>query len=66
MKPIDALRAATVRAAELLRMENRIGAIEPGKYADLIAVEGNPLDDIGVLGHVRFVMKAGQIYKPLR
>lgn len=66
MKPIDAIRAATVRAAELLRMENRIGAIEPGKYADLIAVEGNPLDDIGVLGNVRFVMKAGQIYKPLR
>ena len=66
MKPIDALRAATVRAAELLRMENRIGAIETGKYADLIAVEGNPLDDIGVLGNVRFVMKAGQVYKLLR
>jgi imidazolonepropionase-like amidohydrolase len=63
MKPIDAIRSATVRAAELLRMEKEIGSIEPGKYADIIAVEGNPVDDIRSLSHVVFVMKAGQVYK---
>jgi imidazolonepropionase-like amidohydrolase len=63
MKPIDAIRSATVRAAELLRMEKEIGKIEPGKYADIIAVEGNPLDDIRALTRVAFVMKAGQVYK---
>ncbi len=63
MQPIDAIRSATVRASELLRMESQIGTIEPGKFADVIAVEGNPLDDIGALGRVAFVMKAGQLYK---
>jgi len=66
MKPIDAIRSATVRAAELLRMEKEIGKIEPGKYADIIAVEGNPLDDISALTRVVFVMKAGQVYKTVR
>jgi len=63
MKPIDAIRTATTRAAELLRMEKQIGTIEPGKYADIIAVEGNPLDDIRALTHVVFVMKSGLVYK---
>lgn len=63
MKPIDAIRSATLRGAELLRMENQIGTIEPGKYADIIAVQGNPLQDISALQNVSFVMKAGQIYK---
>jgi imidazolonepropionase-like amidohydrolase len=62
MKPIEAVRAATVRAAELLRMEKQLGAVEPGKYADIIAVEGNPLEDIRALRRVAFVMKAGQVY----
>ena len=66
MKPIDAIRSATVRASELLRMERSIGTIEPGKFADVIAVEGNPLEDIGALSRVAFVMKAGQVYKPAR
>jgi imidazolonepropionase-like amidohydrolase len=66
MKPIDAIRSATVRGAELLRMEDEIGTIEPGKFADVIAVEGNPLEDIGALGRVTFVMKAGQVYKSPR
>jgi imidazolonepropionase-like amidohydrolase len=44
-------------------MEGQIGTIEPGKFADVIAVEGNPLEDIGALGRVKFVMKAGQVYK---
>jgi imidazolonepropionase-like amidohydrolase len=66
MKPIDAIRAATVRASELLRMEKQIGTIEPGKFADIIAVEGDPLADITTLQRVRFVMKAGQVYKSTR
>ena len=63
MKPLDAIRSATLRGAELLRMEKQIGTIEPGKLADLIAVEGNPLQDIRVLRKVVFVMKAGEVYK---
>ena len=63
MKPIEAIRSATVRAAELLRMERQIGAIEAGKFADIIAVEGNPIDDISALGRVKFVMKSGQVFK---
>jgi len=63
MKPIDAIRTATTRAAELLRMEKQIGSIENGKLADIIAVEGNPVDDIKALTRVVFVMKAGQVYK---
>jgi imidazolonepropionase-like amidohydrolase len=47
-------------------MEKEIGRIEPGKYADIIAVEGNPLDDIRALTRVAFVMKAGQVYKSPR
>jgi imidazolonepropionase-like amidohydrolase len=63
MKPIDAIRTATTRAAELLRMEKQIGSIENGKLADIIAVDGNPVDDIKALTRVVFVMKAGQVYK---
>jgi len=66
MKPIDAIRSATVRSAELLRLERDIGTIEAGKFADVIAVEGNPLDDIGTLSRVAFVMKAGRVYKSAR
>jgi imidazolonepropionase-like amidohydrolase len=66
MKPIDAIRSATVRGAELLRMEDQIGTIEPGKFADVIAVEGNPVENIGALGRVAFVMKAGKVYKSPR
>jgi len=66
MTPIDAIRSSTVRAAELLRMENQIGTIAPGKFADVIAVEGNPLDDIKALQRVVFVMKGGQVYKTPR
>ena len=66
MRPLDAIRSATVRGSELLRLERDIGSIEPGKYADVIAVAGNPLDDIGTLGRVAFVMKAGQVYKSPR
>ena len=61
LKPVDVLRAATVNAAELLRMQDRIGSLEPNKLADLLAVEGDPLKDIGALKQVRFVMKDGQV-----
>jgi imidazolonepropionase-like amidohydrolase len=63
MSPLDALRAATVRGAELLRMERDLGTVEAGKYADVIAVAGDPLSDIGALTDVAFVMKAGRVYK---
>lgn len=60
MSPLDAIRAATVNAARLLGLEAEIGAIEPGKQADIIGVQGDPLGDIGALGRVRFVMKGGK------
>jgi imidazolonepropionase-like amidohydrolase len=63
MTPLDALRAATVRGAELLGMEREVGTLEAGKYADLIAVRGDPLADIGAMEHVVFVMKGGEVVK---
>ena len=63
MAPMQAIQAATVVAAELLRWEGDTGAIAPGYYADIIAVEGDPLDDISVLEKVEFVMKGGVVYK---
>jgi imidazolonepropionase-like amidohydrolase len=63
MSPADAIRTATVNAAELLGWSDRVGAIEPGKYADLIAVDGDPLADISTLQRVKFVMKGGIVYK---
>lgn len=62
MTTIGAIRAATVHAAELLGVDDR-GRIEAGLLADLIAVTGNPLDDVGVLGHVDFVMLGGRLVK---
>ena len=59
MKNTDILRSATLDAATVLRMNDRIGTIEAGKLADLIAVEGNPLDDIGAMQRIVFVMKDG-------
>ncbi|NBD08371.1 amidohydrolase family protein [Corallococcus sp. c25j21] len=61
LKPVEILRAATVNAAELLRMQDRVGSLEPNKLADLLAVEGDPLKDIRALKQVRFVMKDGQV-----
>ncbi len=63
MSPLEAIRAATVRGAELLRLEKEIGTVEAGKAADVIAVEGDPLKDIAVLTRVGFVMKGGAVYK---
>ncbi len=61
MTPLEAIRAATVNAADLLGRNDR-GAIAPGKLADVIAVPGNPLQDIRVLQRVSFVMKGGEVY----
>jgi imidazolonepropionase-like amidohydrolase len=63
MTPLEALQAATVNGAELLGMSQQIGAIEPGKYADIIAVNGDPLRDIAVMDQVVFVMKGGEVIK---
>lgn len=63
MKTWDILRAATVNAAELLRLGAQTGALQPGKLADIIAVEGNPLDDIRAMERVVFVMKGGKRVK---
>jgi imidazolonepropionase-like amidohydrolase len=63
MTPLQAIRAATLNAAELMGWQDRVGAIEAGKYADLIAVVGDPLNDIAVLQKVKFVMKGGKVVK---
>jgi imidazolonepropionase-like amidohydrolase len=63
MTPIQAIQAATVSAADLLGVREKLGSIRPGKLADLIAVRGAPLGDVRVLEDVRFVMKQGQVYK---
>ena len=63
MTPLGAIQAATLNAAELMGWKDRVGALEPGYYADLIAVEGDPTADITVLERVRFVMKGGKVYR---
>ena len=63
MKPLEAIRASTTEAAALIGIENQAGAIEPGHWADVIAVDTNPLEDISVLGRVKFVMKDGKVYR---
>jgi imidazolonepropionase-like amidohydrolase len=63
MTPAQALRAATIRGAELMQMQNDIGTIEAGKDADIIAIEGNPLNDISVMQKITFVMKGGVVFK---
>ena len=63
MTPMQAIKAATVHAAELIGWPDTVGAIEQGRFADIIAVDGNPLDDVTVLEDVRFVMKGGNVYK---
>lgn len=63
MPPLDVIRAVTVKAAEILGWEDRIGTIEPGKFADLIAVHGDPVRDITELERVGFVMKGGQVVR---
>lgn len=63
MPPLEVIRAATLNAAELLSWQDRVGALDPGKFADLIAVDGDPLTDLTVLQQVKFVMKGGTVVK---
>jgi len=63
MTPMQAIQAATSNAADLLGHSNEFGSIKPGKYADIIAVTGDPLNDIRLLENVQFVMKNGKVYK---
>ena len=63
MTPMQAIQSATTSAADLLGHSDVVGDIKPGKYADVIAVAGDPLQDISVLEHVQFVMKDGKVYK---
>jgi imidazolonepropionase-like amidohydrolase len=63
MSPLAALQTATINAADLMGWKDRTGALEAGKWADLIAVQGDPLADVRILQHVPFVMKAGAVAK---
>jgi imidazolonepropionase-like amidohydrolase len=61
MTPMEAIRSATVTAAELIGWRDRVGAIEPGLFADLIAIEGDPLSDVELLNDVAVVVKGGEV-----
>jgi imidazolonepropionase-like amidohydrolase len=63
MQPLDVIRAITTNAAEMLGWQDRVGAVEAGKFADLVAVAGDPIADITELERVRFVMKGGQVVR---
>jgi imidazolonepropionase-like amidohydrolase len=63
LTPMQAIQSATMNAADLIGWTDRVGSIEPGKSADLIAVSGDPTADVTVLEHVQFVMKDGQVVR---
>ena len=63
MPSLEIVRAVTTNAAEMLGWQDRIGAVEPGKFADLVAVAGDPIADITELERVAFVMKGGQVIR---
>jgi imidazolonepropionase-like amidohydrolase len=63
LPPLKAIQAATVNAADLLGWSDRVGTLEPGKFADIVAVQGDPVGDVSVLENVRFVMKGGEVIK---
>ncbi|HKV82349.1 MAG TPA: amidohydrolase family protein [Candidatus Sulfotelmatobacter sp.] len=63
MTPVQAIRAATIDAAQLMAWQDRVGSIEAGKFADLVAVDGDPISDITELERVKFVMKGGHVFK---
>jgi len=61
--PLAAIQSATIRAAELMGWEDRVGSVEPGKFADLIAVRENPLENVRSLEHVAFVKIDGRVVR---
>ena len=63
MTPMEAIRTATVNDADLLGWSDKVGSLEPNKWADVIAVDGDPTRDVTVLQHVKFVMKGGEVFK---
>ena len=63
MTPMQAIQAATSNAADLLGHSSEVGSIKPGKFADVVAVSGDPLKDISMLENIEFVMKDGKVYK---
>jgi imidazolonepropionase-like amidohydrolase len=63
MSPLQAIQSATINDADLLGWSDKVGAIEPGKWADIMAVDGDPLHDVTTLQHVKFVMKGGEVVK---
>jgi imidazolonepropionase-like amidohydrolase len=63
MTPLEAIRSATIVAAEMLGWHGKVGVIAAGAFADLIAVSGDPLKDVAVLQNVDFVMKGGEVMK---
>jgi imidazolonepropionase-like amidohydrolase len=63
MTPLRAIQSATVNAADLVGWSDRVGTLEPGHFADMIAVSGDPLKDITELERVKFVMKGGEVHK---
>jgi len=63
MSPLQSIQAATINAADLLGWSDKIGALEPGKWGDIIAVDGDPLQDVTTLEHVKLVMKGGEVVK---
>jgi imidazolonepropionase-like amidohydrolase len=63
MTPMDAIKSATSRAAEMLEMQGDIGVIAPGAYADVVALRGDPMQDIKLLENIAFVMKDGKVFR---
>ena len=61
--PLQSIQAATVNAADLLGWSDRVGTLEPGKFADIIAVDGDPVANVRILENVQFVMKGGEVVK---